>query len=225
MANENMKPSSKGRDLIKKWEALRLNAYQDSVGVWTIGYGHTKGVYAGLVITEAQANVFLDEDMQNHAVGIFNYVTVQLTQNQFDALVSFHFNLGVNILSGSQLLVYLNQKQWQSAAAEMKKYVYAGGQILEGLVNRRKDEVDLFLKEEPETTKGEITMQCFFRVTNESLVYYFDGKGLTPIGNPDEINILNDIYKANNGKAMPSFVLDKPWFVRLSDVAKRAVYK
>ncbi|MCB5951949.1 CHAP domain-containing protein [Enterococcus sp. BWT-B8] len=77
--------------------------------------------------------------------------------------------------------------------------------------------------EEEDGTKKNTKMQCFFRVTNESLVHYFDGKRLTPIGNPDEINILNDIYKANNGKAMPSFVLDKPWFVRLSDVAKRNV--
>ncbi|MDA9470548.1 lysozyme [Enterococcus sp. 5H] len=146
MANENMKISQNGRNLIKKWEGLRLSAYQDSVGVWTIGYGHTKGVYAGMTISEMQANAFLDEDIKTHAVGIFKYVTVQLNQNQFDALVSFHFNLGPYILANSQLLIYINSKNWTSAANEMKRYVYAGGQILQGLVNRRNDEVTLFLK-------------------------------------------------------------------------------
>ncbi|MFK4568445.1 glycoside hydrolase family protein [Enterococcus sp. UD-01] len=146
MANENMKISQEGRKLIKKWEGLRLTAYQDSVGVWTIGYGHTKGVYAGMTISETQANVFLDEDIKTHAVGIFKYITVQLNQNQFDALVSFHFNLGPNILQNSQLLTYINSKSWANAANEMKRYVYAGGQILQGLVNRRNDEANLFLK-------------------------------------------------------------------------------
>ncbi|WP_207696131.1 lysozyme [Enterococcus sp. DIV0212c] len=146
MANENMKISQEGRNLIKKWEGLRLIAYQDSVGVWTIGYGHTKGVYAGMTITEAQANAFLDEDIKTHAIGIFQYTTVQLNQNQFDALVSFHFNLGPYILAGSQLLIYINSKNWTSAANEMKRYIYAGGQILQGLVNRRNDEATLFLK-------------------------------------------------------------------------------
>lgn len=94
MANEDMKISQAGIDLIKEFEGLRLVAYQDSVGVWTIGYGHTKGVYPGMVITEAQALLFLNEDIASHAYGIFNYITVQLNQNQFDALVSFHFNLG-----------------------------------------------------------------------------------------------------------------------------------
>ncbi|MFS7390396.1 lysozyme [Carnobacterium maltaromaticum] len=98
MANENMKISQNGRNLIKEFEGMRLTAYQDSVGVWTIGYGRTKGVYAGMQISEQQANACLDEDIKTHAVGIFNFVTVQLNQNQFDALVSFHFNLGPYIL-------------------------------------------------------------------------------------------------------------------------------
>ncbi|WP_245186887.1 lysozyme [Enterococcus larvae] len=148
MANENMKISQKGRDLIKEFEGLRLTAYQDSVGVWTIGYGHTKGVYAGMTISEQQANQFLDEDIRTHAYGIYNYVQVQLNQNQFDALASFHFNLGPYILSGSTLLVYINSSNWKDAASEMKKYVKAGGQTLPGLVRRREAEAELFLKGE-----------------------------------------------------------------------------
>lgn len=145
MANENMKISQNGRNLIKEFEGMRLTAYQDSVGVWTIGYGHTKGVYPGMQISEQQANAFLDEDIKTHAVGIFNFVTVQLNQNQFDALVSFHFNLGPYILQGSALLSYLNNKNWQLAANEMMAYVHAGGQVLPGLVRRRKAESELFL--------------------------------------------------------------------------------
>ncbi|WP_010049637.1 lysozyme [Carnobacterium maltaromaticum] len=145
MANENMKISQNGRNLIKEFEGMRLTAYQDSVGVWTIGYGHTKGVYPGMQISEQQANAFLDEDIKTHAVGIFNFVTVQLNQNQFDALVSFHFNLGPYILQGSTLLTYLNNKNWQLAANEMMAYVHAGGQVLPGLVRRRKAESKLFL--------------------------------------------------------------------------------
>lgn len=146
MANETMKISQNGRNLIKEFEGLRLAAYTDSVGVWTIGYGHTKGVYSGMTITEAQANAYLDEDIKSHAYGIYNYVTAQLNQNQFDALVSFHFNLGPYILQGSTLLSYLNNKNWTMAATEMKKYKYAGGVILAGLERRRNAEADLFLK-------------------------------------------------------------------------------
>ncbi len=146
MANETMKISQNGRNLIKEFEGLRLSAYTDSVGVWTIGYGHTKGVYSGMTITEAQANAFLDEDIKSHAYGIYNYVAVQLNQNQFDALVSFHFNLGPYILQGSTLLNYLNSRNWNMAATEMKKYTYAGGVSLAGLVRRRNAEAELFLR-------------------------------------------------------------------------------
>lgn len=146
MSNENMKISQNGRKLIEEFEGLRLSAYQDSVGVWTIGYGHTKGVYPGMVISLEQANVLLDEDVTSHATGIFKYVQVALNQNQFDALVSFHFNLGANILQGSTLLNNINSKNWQAAANEMMAYVHAGGQVLPGLVRRRKAESELFLK-------------------------------------------------------------------------------
>ncbi|MCA5011436.1 MULTISPECIES: lysozyme [unclassified Enterococcus] len=146
MVNEGMTISQKGVTLVKQFEGLRLTAYQDSAGVWTIGYGHTKGVYAGMSITQAQAEAFLKEDLLTHASGIFKYVKVQLNQNQFDALASFHFNLGPDILYNSPLLSYLNSQQWQAAATEMKRYVYSNGQILQGLVNRRAAEAALFLE-------------------------------------------------------------------------------
>lgn len=147
MANENMRISQNGKNLITEFEGLKLQAYQDQVGVWTIGYGHTQGVKPGMSITEAQAIAYLDGDIESHAAGIFNYVTVQLNQNQFDALVSFHFNLGAYILKGSTLLTYINNKQWQAAAAKMNEYINADGSPSAGLIRRRKAETELFLKE------------------------------------------------------------------------------
>lgn len=145
MPNRNMKVSKAGIALIKEFEGLVLDAYQDSVGVWTIGYGHTKNVYPGLRISEAQAEAFLQEDIRTHAQGIFNYITIKLTQNQFDALASFHFNLGPNILEKSLLLNLINSRQFSAAAGEMKLYNQAGGQVLAGLVRRREAEAKLFL--------------------------------------------------------------------------------
>ncbi|WP_143141738.1 lysozyme, partial [Enterococcus caccae] len=148
MANEGMKISPRGIKLIKGFEGLRLTAYQDSSGIWTIGYGHIKGVKSGMTITEAQADAFLAEDMPTHAAGISKYVSVQLNQNQFDALASFHFNLGPEILRGSALLSCLNNRQWEAATNQMKLYTHDNtGQILQGLVNRRAAEASLFLEQ------------------------------------------------------------------------------
>lgn len=150
--NSNLTISTTGRQLLKRFEGLRLRAYQDSVGVWTIGYGHTKGVTRGMAITEAQANQYLNADIKTHATGIYRYVTVKLNQHQFDALVSFHFNLGPHILQNTALLKYLNAQQWQQAATEMRRYKYAGGIALQGLANRRQAETELFLKPVTQST-------------------------------------------------------------------------
>lgn len=233
MANENMKISQNGRNLIKEFEGMRLTAYQDSVGVWTIGYGHTKGVYAGMQISEQQANAFLDEDIKTHAVGIFNFVTVQLNQNQFDALVSFHFNLGPYILQGSNLLIFINNRNWQSATNEMMAYVNAGGQVLPGLFRRRKAESELFLSGNLPPVdggitqqKGEIEMKCIYWRPNKDNPkqedsYYFDGTNSKYLGNLDQHVILKRIYKDNNGKDMPEyhFTGDAPWYARIEDVS------
>ena len=138
--------SNNGIAIIKEFEGLRLSTYADSVGVPTIGYGHTKGVTWGMKITEEQANAWLRQDIKSHTVGIDRHITVPLTQNQYDALASFHFNLGPNILAGSALKNYINAKNWTAAANEMKKYVNAGGRPLPGLIRRRNAEAALFLK-------------------------------------------------------------------------------
>lgn len=225
---KNMKTSQKGLDLIKRFEGVVLKAYQDSVGVWTIGYGHTKNVSPGMIITMAQANTFLAEDVAVHASGIGKYVTVPLTQNQFDALASFHFNLGVDILKGSDLLAYINSKQWEAAATEMKKYVHAGSQVLPGLVNRRNAEVALFLdfsgSNEIIIREGEIEMQCLYQVDGKGAVHYFDGQQVRPLTHADEMKVLQTIYKENNGKDMPFFgwTSSVPWHYRLKDILGRS---
>lgn len=137
--------SQKGIDLIKSFEGCRLTAYQDSVGVWTIGYGHTSGVYSGMTITEAQAEAYLKSDLVTSENAVNKYVTYAINQNQFDALVSFTFNLGSGNLASSTLLKKLNQGDISGAANEFDKWIYAGGEVLEGLVKRRAAEKELFL--------------------------------------------------------------------------------
>lgn len=201
-----MKISENGRNLIAEFEGLRLQAYQDSVGVWTIGYGHTQGVVPGQIITVAKANQLLDQDIQTHASGIFKYVQVQLNQNQFDALVSFHFNLGANILQGSELLTCINARNWQAAANQMLKYVYAGNEILQGLVNRRNAEVSLFLKdvENPIVNdKEEINMFCLYKRGNA--MYFYNGVTVKTLTNPSQVTILKTLYRDNNGKDIPVY--------------------
>ena len=138
--------SQKGLEFIGGFEGLRLEAYWDSYGgVWTIGYGHTGGVYKGQKITKQQALNYLRSDCQSAANAVNKYVKVSINQNQFDALVSFTFNLGSGSLTSSSLLKYLNQGKIQAAANEFPKWCHAGGKTLPGLVRRRNAEKALFL--------------------------------------------------------------------------------
>src|SRR5690625_740647 len=147
------KTSQVGVDLIKEFEGLRLTAYQDSVGVWTIGYGHTNNtasadkypVYAGQTISKAKAETILKADLITFENAVNNYVTVSINQNQFDALVSFSFNLGAGALRTSTLLQKLNNGDVNGAANEFGRWVNAGGVQLPGLVRRREAEKQLFL--------------------------------------------------------------------------------
>lgn len=133
-----------GLDLTEHSEGLRLEAYQDSVGVWTIGYGHTKGVKKGDVITQEQAEAFLKEDIQQAVADIERLVKQPLTQHQFDALVDFDFNLGSGNLASSTLLKKLNAGDYAGAALEFQRWNRAGGKVLSGLTTRRTEEADLF---------------------------------------------------------------------------------
>lgn len=140
-----MQTSNNGINLIKRFEGLRLEAYRDSVGIPTIGYGHTHGVKMGDVITGAQADAFLREDLQVAELTINTNVKVRLTQGQFDALASFVFNLGSGNFVKSTLLKKLNTGDYAGAADEFGKWVNAGEKKLPGLVKRRAAEREVFL--------------------------------------------------------------------------------
>lgn len=141
--------SKKGLDLIKKYEGLRLEAYKDSAGILTIGYGHTKTVKPGMVINQDMANLLLKTDVMDAETAVRDLVNIELTQNQFDALVSFVFNVGRRNFERSTLLKKLNDGKILEAGEEFMKWTKArqpgGLRELPGLVKRRAEEKVLFL--------------------------------------------------------------------------------
>lgn len=143
--------SDQGIELIASFEGLRLTSYRDPAGVLTIGYGHTNGVKEGQTITKEEALQLLKQDIQTAEKAVKRLVTVPLNQNQFDALVSFTYNLGQGNLSTSTLLKKLNKGDYEGAANEFERWVYAGGKKLNGLVTRRKREKELFTSSTSQT--------------------------------------------------------------------------
>ena len=139
-----METSSEGISLIQKFEGCELEAYQCSAGVWTIGYGHTKDVIKGMTITKEEAEQMLVDELHEYENYINEYVTVALSQNQFDALVSWVYNLGPANLKASTMLKVLNKGQYEEVPAQMKRWNKAGGKVLEGLIRRREAEACLF---------------------------------------------------------------------------------
>lgn len=144
-----MQTSPNGRKLIESHEGLRLTAYKDSVGIPTIGYGHTSNVSLSDVITPEEADEFLAIDLHHAETAVYNAVKVPVTQNQFDAMVSLAFNIGGGAFSKSTLVRVLNQNDPLHAAAHFLDWNRAGGKVLDGLTNRRESEMKLFLT--PET--------------------------------------------------------------------------
>ena len=139
-----MKLGERGTEILKYFEGCKLTAYQDSVGVWTIGYGHTKGVYDGMTITQDQAEQMLLSELEEYEGYIENMVTVPLTQNQFDALVVWVYNLGPTNFRNSTLLKELNAGNYNAAGQEITRWNKAGGKVLAGLMKRREAEAQLF---------------------------------------------------------------------------------
>lgn len=135
-----------GLCLIKDHEGLRLEAYDDGVGVWTIGYGHTHGVKPGDTCSQMQADEWLDQDLCFAEDAVEDLVKVPLTDNQFAALVSFVFNEGRKRFAESTLLMKLNEGGYDLVPAYLKSWIFAGGKVMQGLVNRRKAEADLWSK-------------------------------------------------------------------------------
>lgn len=147
-----MKLSTNGLNLIKKFEGCRLTAYKpvSSERYYTIGYGHySASIYKGQQISQATAEQFLKNDVEAFANGVSKMVKVAINQNQFDALVSFAYNLGLTNLETSTLLKFVNQKKFANAADEFDKWIYSNGKVLAGLVTRRAAEKALFLKPMP----------------------------------------------------------------------------
>ena len=144
-----MKTSKSGLDLIKHFEGVRLQSYLCPAGVWTIGYGHTKGVKAGQEITEDLATMLLEDDLREAEAAVVKYVRVDLAQNQFDALVSFTFNVGTGNLKKSTLAKMAKQNpsnplieneflKWKNARVNGKL------KPLPGLIRRRQAEANLY---------------------------------------------------------------------------------
>jgi lysozyme len=156
-----MKMSANGLNLLEQWEGFKLKVYKDSAGLPTIGVGHLltkseltsgkiviKGVtikYAG-GLTNQQVIDLLAQDVAPVGQVVTKAVTVPLTQNQFDALVSFAFNVGNAAFTGSTLLKVLNQKQYKEVPTQLLRWTRSGGKVVPGLVNRRENEIKLWNK-------------------------------------------------------------------------------
>lgn len=154
-----MQMSAHGLALLEQWEGFKLKLYKDSAGLPTIGVGHllTKselssgkiminGVPANYTdgLTEQQVTDLLAQDVKPASAAVNKNVTVPLNQNQFDALVSFSFNVGIAAFTGSTLLKVLNQKQYDAVPNQLLRWTRAGGKVVQGLVNRRNNEIKLW---------------------------------------------------------------------------------
>ena len=138
-----------GLSLIQQWEGLKLTAYKDVAGIWTIGYGHTSAagsptVTPGMTITKAEASRILQNDLAKFEARVEKLVKVPLTDNQFAVLSSFDYNTGA--LHKSTLLKKLNKGDYNAVPGELAKWVNAGGKKVQGLVNRRAAEAGLWAK-------------------------------------------------------------------------------
>ncbi|NEQ44817.1 MAG: lysozyme [Leptolyngbya sp. SIOISBB] len=139
--------------IVKSFEGLELQAYQDSVGIWTIGYGHTSmagppQVVPGMVITEAEADEILRRDLDLFEAGVTRGLTIATNSDQYSAMVSFAFNVGLGAYRDSTLLRKHNAGDFAGAADEFLRWVNAGGQFLPGLLRRRRAERALYLSED-----------------------------------------------------------------------------
>ena len=150
--------SGKGIALTKRFEGLKLTAYQDQVGRWTIGYGHTGiAVHGGMTITQEQADQLLSSDLAAAVTCVNHAVTAVIGQSQFDALVDFVFNLGCASLLGSTLLRRVNAGDLAGAAEQFPRWDHAGGKIVPGLLKRRQAEMALFVLPDGRPARAAVT--------------------------------------------------------------------
>ncbi len=137
-----------GIDLLKSFEGLRLKAYKDSVGIWTIGYGHTGSVSPDMEITAGEAEELLKKDLESFEAGVQKLLTTPVTPNQFAAMVCFAYNCGLGNFKQSTLLRCVNKHNIAGAADEFLRWDKAAGIVLPGLTRRRKAERELFLSDD-----------------------------------------------------------------------------
>ena len=155
-----MKVGERGKNLFKEWEGLRTHKYLDSANKWTIGIGHLitpKELATGLIrikdeyvryengLTEQQCWDLLEQDLSCFERAVNKEVKVPLTQNQFDALTSFAFNVGITNFWESTLLRLLNKGEYEKVPDQLKRWNKAGGKVVAGLINRRDKEIALWL--------------------------------------------------------------------------------
>tara|TARA_X000001382_G_scaffold129914_1_gene123186 strand:- start:1245 stop:1688 length:444 start_codon:yes stop_codon:yes gene_type:complete len=140
--------SAEGLSLIKKFEGCELKAYRCAANVLTIGYGTIKNVTEGMEITQEEAETLLQEEMHEYEGYINDMVKVPLEQHQFDAMVSWVFNLGSGNLSSSTLLKKLNNSEYDEVPAQIRRWNKAGGKVLDGLIRRREAEALMFMNQD-----------------------------------------------------------------------------
>lgn len=140
------KISQRGIDLIKSFEGFKPEAYQDQGGKWTVGYGSTLGITPLTKVTPAEAELFLRRDLDNTEICINTHITYPLTQNEYDAICSFVYNVGATAFLLSQMRSKIQYGMLQDAADEFLKWKFIHGAVNQGLLNRRTKERELFLE-------------------------------------------------------------------------------
>lgn len=159
----------KGYDFLKQWEGLELEAYKDVGGVWSIGYGHTKDVKPGDVITVERAKRLLDEDLLIYEKAVNDSVHVPLNQNQYDALVSLCYNIGVTGFKNSTVVKRINTGDYIGAAEAILWWNKVNGVVVRGLKNRRAAERTLFFQEPLSVPTVEEQIEALLREYTEKL--------------------------------------------------------
>ena len=214
-----MKLSRNGLELIKKFEGLRLTAYTCPAGVWTIGYGHTgPDVYSGLKISEDHAEQLLWQDIESFEQCVNSFVNIKLNQNEYDALVSFTYNIGTTAFVNSTLLKLLNKGTDRKVVAEeFKRWVKGGdGEAIPGLVRRREEEKRLFLAKvkHPLLSKSILAKQDTWlkkRMADSTLLAP-EEKLFVPEGSAWEWSELT-MYAGQRHQAVKLLADQKTWFI------------
>lgn len=198
-----MKTSASGIEVIKEFEGLRLKAYLCPAGILTIGYGHTSAaglptVVPGKLVSESQAEEILLNDLKKYEQGVSNLVKVQLSQGEFDALVSFAYNVGVGALSRSTLLKRINSERPSDVPAEFMKWTRGGGRELPGLVRRRRAEVKLWrgLKEDAPTLITESRAKPDLPAPKKSITQSREANGAIVAGAGGAAAIVQEVLPA-----------------------------